>query len=61
MLTDLPPELIAELHLAALAEDCVSMPVLIQRIEAHGPDAKRGLQRPVVVFSSGDRPHFPQN
>lgn len=53
MLTDLPPELIAEVRHAALVLNRAAMPALIQRIEAHAPDAAKGLQRLVDGFQFG--------
>ncbi len=53
MLSELPPELIAELRHATLVLDRETMAVLIERIEAHAPDTARGLQRLVDNFQFG--------
>jgi len=50
MLSELPPELIAELRNATLVLDRAAMAVLIERIEAHAPDTAKGLQRLVDDF-----------
>ena len=50
MLSELPPELIAQLHRATLVLDRAAMAVLIERIEAHAPDTAKGLQRLVDGF-----------
>ena len=50
MLSELPPELIAELRHAALVLDRAAMAALIERIKAHAPDTAKGLQRLVDGF-----------
>jgi len=50
MLSELPPELIAELRHAALVLDRAAMAGLIERIEAHAPDTAKGLQMLVDDF-----------
>ena len=50
MLSELPPELLAELRHATLVLDRATMAVLIERIEAHAPDTAKGLQRLVDGF-----------
>jgi CheY-like chemotaxis protein len=50
MLSELPPELIAELRHATLVLDRATMAVLVERIEAHAPDTAKGLQRLVDGF-----------
>ena len=50
MLAELPPELTAELHQAALELDKRAMAELIERVAAHAPDTAKGLQRLVDDF-----------
>ena len=50
MLSELPPELLAELRHAILVPDRAAMALLIERIEAHAPDTAKGLQRLVDDF-----------
>ena len=50
MLSQLPPELLAELRRATLVLDRAVMAVLIERIEAHAPETAKGLQRLVDGF-----------
>ncbi len=50
MLSELPPELIAELRHVTLVLDRAAMAVLIERIEANAPDTAKGLQRLVNGF-----------
>jgi CheY-like chemotaxis protein/anti-sigma regulatory factor (Ser/Thr protein kinase) len=45
MLSELPPDLLAELRQATLVLDRATMALLIKRIEAHAPDTAMGLQR----------------
>ena len=50
MLSELPPELLAELRQAILVLDRATMALLIERIEAHAPETAKGLQRLVDGF-----------
>jgi len=45
MLSELPPDLLAELRQAILVLDRATMALLIERIEAHAPETAKGLQR----------------
>jgi CheY-like chemotaxis protein/anti-sigma regulatory factor (Ser/Thr protein kinase) len=53
MLSELPPELLAELRHATLELNRAAMALLIERIEAHAPDTAKGLQRLVDNFQFG--------
>jgi CheY-like chemotaxis protein len=53
MLSELPPELITELHQAALVLDKAAMAALIERIEPDAPDTAKGLQQLVDNFQFG--------
>jgi signal transduction histidine kinase/ligand-binding sensor domain-containing protein/CheY-like chemotaxis protein len=50
MLSELPPELIAELRHAALVLDRAALAGLIERIEVHAPDTAKALQKLVDDF-----------
>jgi len=50
MLSELPPELLAELRQATLMLDRATMAVLIERIEGDAPDTAKGLKRLVDGF-----------
>jgi len=50
MLSELPPEMLAELHQAALVLDKAVLAELIERIKAFAPDTAKGLQRLVDGF-----------
>ena len=50
MLSELPPELLAELRQATLMLDRATMAALIERIEAHAPDTAKSLKRLVDGF-----------
>ena len=45
MLSQLPPEVLSELHQAALVLDRAAMAALVDRIKTHAPDTARSLQR----------------
>lgn len=50
MLSELSPELLAELRQATLMLDRAAMAALIERIKAHAPDTAKGLKRLVDGF-----------
>ena len=50
ILSELPPELLAELRQAALELDRAAMAALIERIKTHAPDTAKGLKRLVDGF-----------
>ena len=50
MLSQLPPEVLAELRQAALVLDRAAMAALVDRIKTHAPDTAKGLQRLVDDF-----------
>ena len=50
MLSELPPELVAELHQATLMLDRAAMAALIERIKTHAPDTAKSLKRLVDGF-----------
>ena len=53
MLSELPPELLAELRHATLELDRAAMAVIIERIEAQAPDTAKGLRMLVDGFRFG--------